>query len=505
MIVRYGQIKSDFPAAGGSRAPNEMKDLNNRLPRRAALLALGVSALALAACADLPGSGPHPKPRPIEDYQDQRSFAAPTADWPADRWWDAYGDTQLTGLIDEALKSSPTLAQAEARLISASAASQISRADTLPSVSGSGNVGYLEQSRLIGFPSFIAQLLPNGYISNGRLALDASYDLDLFGKNRAALAASVSEEAATRADLAEARLTLSTAVAGAYADLTRLGAERGAAEESLRNRQETSHLTSERVLNGLDTRAELKQAEAATPASAADVEALNEQILLARHRIAALLGEGPDRGLAIDLPKPEAVKAFGLPADLRLHLIGRRPDIVAARLRAEAASKRIAVARAEFYPDISLTGYIGQQSLGLSQLFNPAGAIGSIGPAITLPIFQGGRLRGQYKGAKADYAAAVDAYDVTVTQALQDVADAAASAQSAERQLGERRAALTAGEQAYAVARERYEGGLSSYVAVLTAENAVIDERRAFADAQTRAFSLDVTLVRALGGGYAGA
>jgi NodT family efflux transporter outer membrane factor (OMF) lipoprotein len=479
-----------------------MKSQDNPRPGGWALPVLGVCALALAACAGLPKGSPQPKP--IEAYQDAQSFAAPIADWPSDRWWDAYGDPQLSGLIDEALKGSPTLAQAEARLISAAAASQISRSATLPQANGSVQGGLVEESREIGFPPSFAQFLPKGYFGNAQLQLDASYDLDLFGKNRAALAAAVSEEAATRADLAEARLTLSTSVAGAYADLARLGAERGAAEESLRNRQETSHLTAERLTNGLDTRAELKQAEAATPASAADVEALDEQILLTRHRIAALLGEGPDRGLAIDLPKPEAVKLFGLPADLRLHLIGRRPDIVAARLRAQAAAKRIDEARAEFFPDVSLTGYFGQQALGVNNLFNPAAAVGSIGPAITVPLFQGGRLRGQYRGAKADYAAAVDAYDATLTQALQDVADAAASVQSAQRQLAERRAALTEGEQGYAVARERYQGGLSSYVDVLTAENAVIDERRAFADAQTRAFSLDITLIHALGGGYVG-
>ena len=477
--------------------------------RRGHRLALGVGAaagaLALAACASPPGHETRPAIADIAGYRDQASFAAPTTDWPSDRWWDAYGDPQLSGLIDEALKGSPTLAQAEARLISAGAQTQQTRAATLPQVSAEGEVAETEASRVIGFPSFIAELLPKGYLSTGRLALDASYDLDLFGKNRAALAAAVSEEAASRADLAEARLTLSTAVAEAYADLMRLGAERGAAAEAVRNRTQTSQLAAERVANGLDTRADQKQAEAATPASQADVESLDEQIALTRHRIAALLGEGPDRGLAIALPTAESTRAFGLPADLRLHLIGRRPDIVAARLRAEAAAKRIDVARAEFFPDVSLTGYIGQQALGLSQLFNPAAAIGSIGPTVTLPIFEGGRLRGQYRGARADYAAAVDAYDATLTQALQDVADAGASIQSAQKQLAERQAALTAGEQAYAIARERYQGGLSSYVAVLTAENAVIDERRAFADARTRVFSLDITLIRALGGGYAGA
>ena len=379
----------------------------------------------------------------------------------------------------------------------------ISRSATLPSVHADGQVSVTETSLIEGFPPFIQELLPKGYLGTGHLALDASYDLDLFGKNRAALAAQVSETSATQADLAEARLTLSTAIAGAYADLLRLGAEREAATEAVRNRTETARLTSMRVENGLDTRAELKQAEAATPSSQADVEAIDEQIVLTRHRIAALMGEGPDRGLAIAIPASEAVKAFGLPADLRLHLVARRPDIVAARLRAQEAAKRVDVAYAQFFPDISLTGYLGQQSLGLSELFNPAAAIGSIGPTMTLPIFEGGRLRGQYHGAQADYAAAVAAYDATLTQALQDVADAAASVQSAERQLADRRAALAAGEQAYAIAKERYEGGLSSFVSVLAAEDAVIIQRRAFADASSRAFSLDISLVHALGGGYA--
>lgn len=469
----------------------------DRSPSR--LVIASAAAALLAACA---AGGQRPELERPQAFADVQSFAAPPTDWPADRWWDAYGDPQLSALVDEALKGSPTLAQAEARLQTAEAATEVSRSSLSPAITADGSVSATEQSREIGFPPFIQQLLPKGYQGEARLALDASFDLDLFGKNRAALAAAVSDEAATRADLAEARLTLSAAVGEAYADLLKFGAEREAAEESLKNRLETSRLTSERVANGLDTRGELKQAQAATPSSEADVEAIDEQILLTRHRIAALLGEGPDRGLAIAIPKDEALKPFGLPADLRLHLIGRRPDIVAARLRAQAAAKRIDVAHAQFFPDISLTGYVGQQALGLGLLFNPAAAIGSIGPVITLPIFEGGRLRGQYHGAKADYAAAVDAYDQTLTQALQDVADAAASVQSAQRQLASRRAALEAGEQGFRIAEERYRGGLSSYVAVLAAENGVIEERRAFADARSRAFSLDVALVRALGGGY---
>jgi len=497
MTVQYGHFNP--PAMPPTSRRETLPDKG----RGARTLAAGLGLAALAACA-APG-GPRPQLEDTAALASQRSLAAPAADWPADRWWDAYGDPQLSSLIDEALARSPTLAEAEARARSAGAAAQVTRAGLAPQISADGAAEAYEQSREIGFPPFIADLLPRGYQGEGRVALDFGYDLDLFGKNRAALAAAVSEEAAARADAAEARLVLSAAVADAYGDLMRLGAERSSAEEALRNRQEIGRLTGERVANGLDTRAELRQAQAAVPASGADVEALDEQVELTRHRIAALLGAGPDRGLSIVIPTAEKVRPFGLPADIRLHLIGRRPDIVAARMRAEAAARRIAVAKAQFYPDISLTGYVGQQALGLGNLVSPAAAIGSFGPAITLPIFEGGRLRGQLKGARADYAAAVDAYDNTLVQALRDVGDAAASVKSAERQLAERRAALEAGQQGYAVAEERYRGGLSSYVAVLAAENAVIEERRQFADAQSRAFSLDIALVRALGGGYGGA
>ena len=463
---------------------------------------LSAGGLALAACVTAPNLGPRPQPEPPTAFKTSQSFAAPLADWPASRWWEAYGDAQLDSLIDEALASSPTLAQAQARLRSAEAQAEQSRAATLPTLSGAGQIQAAEQSREEGFPPFIQQLLPKGYQGGGSATLNASYDLDLFSKNRDALAAAVSDAAAAKADLAQARLTLSTAVAQAYGDLIRIDAERAAAVEAVRNRTESSSLVADRVRNGLDTRAELKQAQAATPTSQADVDALDEQLLLTRHRLAALIGAGPDRGLAITVPAGETIKSFGLPANLTADLVGRRPDVVAARMRAEAAAKRIDAAHAAFYPNITLNAFIGQQAIGLGNLVNPAAAIGSIGPAITLPIFDGGRLRGAYRGARADYDAAVAAYDQTLTEALQDVADSAASIQSAQRQLAERRAALVAGEEAYGVARLRYQGGLSNYVAVLSAEDAVIAERRALADAQSRAFTLDIALVRSLGGGF---
>jgi NodT family efflux transporter outer membrane factor (OMF) lipoprotein len=465
-------------------------------------LVLTASALVLSACASVPKLGPKAVEQPASAYATTQSFAAPAGEWASDRWWDAYGDAQLSKLIDEAIANSPTLAQARARLETADARVMQSRAAELPTLSANGQVDETEITHAQGFPKEFIPFFPNGYNPNGRATLDASYDLDLFGKNRAALASSVSEREAARADLAQARLTLATAVAQAYGDLARLGAERDAAAETVKNRTEISQLTRDRLANGLDTRAELFQARSATPASRADVEALDEQILIARHRIAALLGEGPDRGLDITLPGPEQIKPFGLPPNLTANLLGRRPDIVAAKLRAQAAAKRIDVAKAAFMPNITLSAYIGQQAFPIGYMFTPYGAIGQIGPAVSLPLFEGGKLRAGYRGARADFDNAVDAYNQTVVAALQDVADAAASVQSADRQLEERREALKAGEAGYAIAQLRYKGGLSTYVAVLSAEDAVIAQRRAFADAQARVFTLDIALTRALGGGF---
>jgi NodT family efflux transporter outer membrane factor (OMF) lipoprotein len=257
------------------------------------------------------------------------------------------------------------------------------------------------------------------------------------------------------------------------------------------------------VTNGLDTRGELNQAQAGVPSARADLDLIDEQIAQTRDAIAALLGQGPDRGLALQRPATTRLKAFGLPARLSADLIGRRPDVVAARWRAEAAAKRIGEAKAAFYPDINLTAFVGQQSLYLRELFAAGSDVGQVGPAISLPIFDAGELRGQLRGAKADYSEAVASYDAALTQALREVADAAASERALDQRLKDSREALADREEAYRIARLRYEGGLANYQTVLIAEDSVLQSRRTVVDLEARAFSLDIQLIKALGGGYA--
>jgi len=459
-----------------------------------------VSALLLSACAAVPGAK-LADVKPVA-YQADQAFAATPAAWPGDHWWQAYNDPQLDALIEEGLSGAPNIAAAKGRLEKARSLADSARADLLPSLDANGQVATKKQSLNEGFPPQFAQYLPEGYHGFGEVTLNLNWELDFWGKTRKALAAAISETRASDADLAEARLVLSTGIAAAYADLARLYAERDVAERAVASRQETLNLVQRRVTNGLDTHGELSQAQAGPASARADLEAIDEEIALTRNEIAALMGEGPDRGVAMVRPKDASLKTFGLPQRLAADLLGRRPDIAAARWRAEAAAKRIGVAKAQFYPDVNLSALIGYQTLGLSKLFQSSSNIGQVGPAVSLPIFEGGALRANLKGARADYETAVASYDQTLTEALHEVADATASERALGSRLKESSDALAADEDAYRIARLRYEGGLSNYQSVLLAEDAVLTGRRTVVDLKARAFTLDVQLVRALGGGY---
>jgi NodT family efflux transporter outer membrane factor (OMF) lipoprotein len=175
---------------------------------------------------------------------------------------------------------------------------------------------------------------------------------------------------------------------------------------------------------------------------------------------------------------------------------------MAARLRAEAAAKRIHLARAAFYPNVNLTAFIGVQSLGLDMLQESGSDIGSVGPAISLPIFNGGRLRGQLRGAEAEYAESVANYEKALVQALQEVADAAVSQRALGPQLEKIDAAVDAAREAWRVQNDRYNGGLATYLDVLSAEDYLLGNLRSQSDLRSRSMTLDVALNRALGGGY---
>lgn len=452
----------------------------------------------LAGCVSTPDTGPKPVPVAADSLESRASFADANGSWPAEDWWRAMGDAQLATLIDEGLAGSPDVAIAAARVRAADALAQQAGAALGPRVGVEGSAGGVQQSKNMGIPP---QFVPDGIQNTGRLAATFGFDLDLWGRNRAALAAATSEAEAARVDAAQARLMLTTGIAAAYADLAGQFAALDVAKDALRVRDASAALSAERARAGIENLSAQRQAESRAAAARGDIVALEEAISLTRNRIAALVGAGPDRGLALVRPTL-AVPAAGLPADAGIALVGRRPDIVAARLRSEAAAKRIDVAKADFYPNISLSALVGLQSLGLSNLFDKGSEYGNGGVAFTLPIFDSGRLQGRYRGARADYDVAVGNYDKALIGALRDVADVVRSREANARQLAERRAALAAAEEASKLASLRYRAGLSNQIVALTAEDSAVALARAVADLEARQLALDISLIRALGGGY---
>ncbi|SFL91928.1 efflux transporter outer membrane subunit [Variovorax sp. OV329] len=466
-------------------------------PRSALAVAV---LLALAACAQLPDRTATPRMQPAEHYASAQSFAAPeSAAWPGDGWWKAYGDPQLDELVDEALAQAPTLAVAQARLRRADAATQLADAALLPQVTANVSASEKKQSYNDLIPR---AAVPKGFNSYGHASLDFSWEIDFFGRNQAALAAATSDARAAQADLAQARLVLAASVAAAYAELARLFAAQDAAESAFVVRGKTAELFRRRHDNGLETLGSVRQVEARHAASEADLLLLKEQVALQRNRIAALLGAGPDRGLSMGRPASDILRPFALPAHLAADLLGRRPDVQAARLRAQASASRIKESEAAFYPNVNLLAFVGVQSLGLGQLTKGGSGIAGIGPAVTLPIFDGGRLRAQLRGADAEYAQAAAQYDGAVVQALQEVADAVTSQRALGGQIRRIDDAVDAAREAWRIQNRRYEGGLSDYLDVLSAEDGLLANLRTQSDLRSRSFSLDVALVRALGGGY---
>ncbi len=462
------------------------------------LLSLSLAALmaagSLSACTTLPQSAPFAsepsaakKVNPIDAIAEQS-------------WWQGFGDPQLNSLMSQAFNSAPSLAMAEARLNQAEAITAQYHAAGSPTLGLAGNATETKQSYNYLFPR---SALPDGYTDYGQVTLNFNWELDFWGKNRAAIAAATSQASAAAADAAQARLVLSAAVAGAYIDLDHLYQSRDLALSALRIRQDSAHLVQQKFSNGVSNASENELAKAGVFAAEADVAAIDEQIELTRHQISALIGAAPDATTNLQRPALSAnAKAGAAPSQISADLIGRRPDIIAARWRAEAASAQIKEAHAAFYPNINLAGYAGFQSLNIDKLLKSGSDIGQIGPAISLPLFDGGALKANLKTAESEHALAIASYNQTVLTAMQQVADTVSSQKALKSRLDSSQAALTAYEEAYRLTKLRYDGGLSNYTALLLAEQSLIAQRRTVADLNSRALSLDVALIKALGGQY---
>lgn len=434
----------------------------------------------------------------IDQYSTEASFNAPQREWPSEDWWTNYHDEQLDAFISEALANSPSLTVAAARLRHAQAMTGVVASVLYPQIYGEAQAGVQKLSKNYSLPP---QFVPHGTHGFGSMGLDFSWELDFFGKNRAALEAATSAEEAAAADFAQARLMIASSVAAAYGELAHLFYTRDTVSSIVRVRKQNLSLFQQRHQHGLDTLTAVRQAEARLAEAETELVSVDERIGLQRNQLASLMGAGPDRGLAISRPVLDLKAGYSLPAELKLSLLGRRPDIAAARLRVESMVSQIERQKAEFYPDVNLSAFIGYQA-AIAKVFKSGSDYYGVAPAISLPIFTAGRLSAQLEGVRAEYAEAVGVYNQTLANALQEISDAVLSQRKLIAQLEQNRLAVDAAREAHRLVQGRYRGGLANYLEVLSAEETLLQALRIQADLRARIYLLDVAMVKALGGGY---
>jgi len=467
--------------------------------RRGNFAAAVLATVLLAGCASTGGLHPTATPTNPASLAAQRSFSGAKTDdaaWPQQGWWKALGDAQLDTLVDEALADNPDMTLVDARVRAALAAAGAADAARKPTLNGGASAAGAR------VPPILPPLASGhfGVIRYGYLSF--SWDLDLWGGKRAAWQAAVGNARAAEVDAQAARLKLSADVVQAYFQLAGAWAQRDLANEELQRANDFLKLTHKRVASGIDSKFSLARIEAESASDRAHLEAADNAVRSAGLMLAALLGAGPDRALAIERPALPAVPALALPSDLPADLLGRRPDVVAARWRVEAAGKDIKVAKTKFLPNIGISSLAGLLAPSSMDLFTLQNRFYTISPALSLPIFEGGALRANLAGKDAARDIAVAQYNQTLVHAINQVAGQVDDLQSLSAQVQDAENARASADDAYALAMKRYRAGVGNYLEALSVRQELIAAEQQLAGLQTRRVGAWATLNEALGGGF---
>lgn len=498
---------NNAPAVQNNYLPDQLKIGSNYAVCRSshrmrsmniAGLAGAVAALILSACVSPGDTHSSASLKPIDTFATAASLPGQNGQWPALDWPAQIGGAALQQLVDEALADNPGLQAAATRLDAASALAQATAAGAGPTIGA-------------GFSSIYQRYTKNGIIppplagkrkSDNQLLLNFSYDFDFWGRHAAELRAVLAQGKVIEAERYSARLMLATAVAHSYVQLGRQVAQLGLVEKLLVSRFAANDLTTRRIAAGLDPQGDIEGGTLQLENLRAEQSQQQQAISVIRHQLAALLGKGPDRGLSITPPAVAPAGTQSAPDSLPLQLIGRRPDIVAARWRVEAAQGAIDTARTQFYPNINLTAFAGLSSLGLGNLLKAGSLAVGVGPAIRLPIFEGGALRANLKGRVAEYDGAVDTYNQALIESLHEVADQLDTLRSASQQSTHQKNAVQAAANAVKLSVQRQRVGTINRLQVLAAEAALVQQQRIAVDAQLRVTEARIGLIKALGGGF---
>jgi NodT family efflux transporter outer membrane factor (OMF) lipoprotein len=485
------------PSRASRQPQHRLLELDMPRVLSAGTMALAVASAAVLMLAGCASMGQQGTPAAVRGA-DTMGLANDLQTTPVEaQWWHQFGDARLDDLVAKALAGSPNLGAAQARVVRAQAVVDSARGAELPHVDFDAGVKRELLSRNGLFPPPYGGSIFNQ--SNANFGL--KWDADLFGRQKADLQAALGGARAAQADADVAAQQIATQVVRTYFALARLESQRAVAQRTYDQRKQMLSLIQQRVGAGLDTVVEQKQGEGALPDTLAQIEALDEQIDLTRHMLAALSAQ-PMQALATLAPTLDALHVSPQPPVLGADLIARRPDVAAALARVEASEQQVKSQRTQFYPDINFAAGFGLDSISLSKFLELPSKTWSFGPALHLPIFEGGQLRAQLKGKGAERDAAIQAYNQQVIDAVREAADAATSAASIGRQLQLQRQALEASTASYDFSQKRYGQGLGNALIVLNAETQMLAERRLEVDLEYRALDVQAQLMKALGGGW---
>ena len=461
---------------------------------RTSSVSVGLAAIVSSSCL----VGPNYKRPTVPEPAVYRGAALQPAAQDAaslgdEKWWDVFQDDALAALIRSGLEQNHDLRIAAARIVQARALLGITRADQLPEVSASAVALNERAPRAVGRPPVET--------SPVQVGVAAAWELDFWGKFRrateSARAELLSEEWARRQIMS----SLVSDLASAYFQLREQDLELEISRQTLASRADSLRLTRLLADGGATSLLDVRQAEQLVFGASASIRDLEGRIEQQENFISILVGRNPEgiiRGRAlVDQPLPPDVPA-GLPSSL----LERRPDILEAEQQLVAANARIGVARADYFPRISLTAVGGFQSSALTRLFSGPAGLWSLGASALQPVFEGGRIRNRVQFAEARAAEAAAVYQRTVQHAFRDVSDALVGYQKSREVRVEQQQLATAAEDATRLSNMRYRGGAASYLEVLDSETRVFAAQLALAQSQLRELQSLVQIYRSLGGGW---
>jgi len=416
------------------------------------------------------------------------------------KWWELFGDPQLNALQEQVDVSNQTLAVAEAQLRGARAAIGVVRAPLFPTVTSTVTATGTRQSLN---RAAAGQNPSSATRSDYLLPLDTSYELDVWGRIRHNVEASTASAQASAADLETARLSIHAELAVDYFVLHGLDTQKQLLALTIAAFERALELTTNRYNQGVASQVEVLQARTQLEATRAQAIEVGVQRAQFEHAIAILLGKPPAE-FTIP-PEPITVQPPVIPTGLPSELLERRPDIAAAERRVAAANAQIGIAQAAFYPTVTLRSSIGLESSSLTNLFSWPSALWSLGSSLVQIAFDGGRRRAVTEQTQAAYDATVATYRQTVLVAFQGVEDNLAVLRILEEEAQQQAKALQSAEAALLLALNRYKEGVTTYLEVITAQNAALAAARTAVDLSTRRMTASVLLIKALGGGWGAA